>query len=193
MKYLLLLVSLLNGCVVASIPIGYAGAVAAHEMGHVAASWDADVNVDFVPRFTDGKFRFAETTAKHEPWSQDREDLFKIAGPLASLTTHIAIREALKNGLVPVGQVPLSWISLGSEISLLYQIGLGLGRVSGSDLGDVEWYYSAALLGALVSYDIWDFWEDSDTKFRVAFGQKKYKPKFGLVATPQVLGVKIDF
>lgn len=199
-----LLASLLtNGCVIASIPIGYTGAIGAHEAGHVIAAHANGVErvtVDFVPRFkkvtndTNATFRFAETVATHKPWSKGQEDLFKLAGPATSLLLHMSLREALKGGLVPpVLQTPVAWIALGSEISLLYHSGLGLARVKGSDLGDIDIWYSVGLLGCLIAYDVYDFWDDGDTKFRVALGQKKYKAKFGLVATPQILGFKLEF
>lgn len=197
-KYLLasLLALLTPGCVVASIPIGYAGAIAAHESGHVAAAYaigQERTTVDFVPRFRDGNFRFAETEVEHKHWSKSEETWFKVSGPLASLFVHVSLREALKAGLVPVTQVPVAWIALGSEISLLYHIGLGLGRVKGSDLGEQDIWISAALLGGVLVYDIWDFVQDSDMKFRVLMNEKKYKPKFGLVLTPQVFGFKLEF
>jgi hypothetical protein len=188
----------------ANIGAAYFGTVAIHEGGHAAtaAALGADtIKVDILPtRDRDGHLHLGLTRAYHDgSWSEGDLTLFRSMGPTASFLAHVSCREALKAGQVPLGlQSTLSWLSLFNQLSFYGHVFAGFARVGTTDLGQEDLWVSGVMLGAALTYDLYDIFDDGiESRVKVLFGEGFYGddggPTVKPIISPGFLGFSLDW
>lgn len=160
---------------------GYFGSVAVHEGGHALTAkviGGDSIKVTILPTKDDGgHFHLGLTEFRYKQVPSSLEDcFFNISGTLANLATHIATRELLKTGEVPIPAQPIvSWFSLMNQGAIYGQLIFGFARLKSSDFGKEPIWVSCAVLGGTLLYDIVDIiFDNPDRYFGSLFGTKFY-------------------
>lgn len=168
-----------------NVAAGWLTAVSLHEAGHAAAAAQLgaeSIDLDVLPcRDEDGRLHMGLTTAsfEREP-SPGEQAAFHVAGPAASFLTHVSFGELNRSGVAPRHLQPtLGWIDLGSALSVYVHAAYGLTRRRGTDLGETDLAYTAALLVCQLAYDVWRIAGSEgglEKYFKVLFGEAFYDP-----------------
>lgn len=168
-----------------NVAAGWLAAVGIHEAGHAAAATQLgaeSIDLEVLPcRDEDGRLHMGLTTAsfEREP-SRGEEAAFHVAGPAASFLAHVSFGELNRSGVVPRHLQPtLGWIDVGSALSVYVHAAYGLARRRGTDLGEADLAYTAALLVCQLAYDVWRIAgsEGGLEKYvKVLFGEAFYDP-----------------
>lgn len=154
----------------AAIVGGYFASTTIHELGHAAAaevSGAYRIKLTLYPTRDEGSFHLALTKSWYRRDLEPYEETFhSVAGPLANLSMHTALRQVLRTGYVPVAaQTTVRWLSFMSQGAVYGELLFGFLRLKGKDFGKEPLWVCFPVLGGILVYDIFDLITDGPRRY----------------------------